>query len=394
MPTVDIVDTIHRIDREEWDTLVGGNIFTSYGWLKTIEQTFIGDLKPRYFLMREEGRLIATAACYITYPSEEIYSSDDTLLGRFKKYASKMGISFFPAMICSPKSAFGAHILVEKRLDSKKAEMVATEMIKKIEEFAVEHRLSIIFSNVMDHEISLIRSLSERGYSKAETFPLCYLDVEWSSFDEYLASLKQMSKASAKMVRNEINKNRKEGVVIQLLEKVDGFQDRLYELVNMNYLRHNRRPFPFRKEYFKALKDNLGSNAVVYTATKNHELVGACVMLRRNESCHISFIGVDHESAGNDFTYFNLAYYRPIEDAISDRIERIYFGQTQYALKTRRGCKLNNTYTFYRPYRRVSQIVVKPWFFLISAWYRKKVVMEVTRTVQNRAVVTRDGNET
>jgi predicted N-acyltransferase len=377
MPTTDIVDTIHRIDREEWDALVGESIFASYGWLKTLEQTFIGDQKPRYFLMREAGRLIATAACYIAQPSEQIHNCDDTLLGRFKRYASKMGISFLPAMICSPRGAFGTHVLVDKRLDSKKAETVVTELIKKIEEFAFEYRLSIVFANVMDHEISLIRSLSERGYSKADTFPLCYLDVEWSSFNDYLASLKQIRQGSAKMIRREINKNRNEGVIIEEIEKVDGYQDRLFEMANRNYLSHNGKPFPFRKEYFKALKENLGSDAVIYTATKNNELVGVCVLLRRKESYFVPVIGVDHESAGNDFTYFNLAYYRPIRDAISDRIKRIYFGQAMYSLKTRRGCKMSNTYTYYKPYRRVSQIAVRPWFWLLSTWYRKKAAREV-----------------
>ncbi|MBI3595924.1 MAG: GNAT family N-acetyltransferase [Nitrospirae bacterium] len=379
MPTTDIVDTIHRIDRAEWDALVGENVFESYGWLKTLEQTFIGDQKPRYFLMREEGRLIATAACYIAHPSEQIHNIDDTLLGRFKRYASKMGISFLPAVICAPRGAFGIHLSVGKHLDSKKAESAEMELIQTIEEFASEHRLPILFPNVMDHEISLIRSLSQRGYSKAVTFPLSFLDVEWSSFNDYLTGLKRISLNSAKIIRREINKNRNEGVVIEQLEKVDGCQDRIYELVNRNYWSHNGRPFPFRKEYFKALKENLGSDAVIYVATKKNELIGVCVLLRRKESYYLPVIGIDHESAGNDFTYFNLAYYQPIRDAISDRIKRIYYGQALYALKTRRGCKMSNTYTFYRPYQSVFQIAVKPWFLLLSVWYRKKAVMEVTQ---------------
>ena len=379
MPSIQIVDTIHRIDREEWDSIAGENIFESYGWLKTLEENLIGDQKPRYFLLHEEGRLIATAACYIAHPSEQIHDSDDTLLGRFKRYAFKMGISFLPALICSPRGAFGIHLSVGERLDSKQAESAATGLIQTIEEFASEHRLPILFPNVMDHEVSLLRNLSGRGYNKAVTFPLNYLDVEWSSFNGYLTGMKQISEGRAKMIRREMNKNRNEGVAIEPLEKMDGCQDRIYELVNRNYLSHNGRPFPFRKEYFKALKDNLGPDAVIYTATKKNELVGVCVLLRRKKSYYVPVIGVDHELAGNDFTYFNLAYYRPIQDAISDRIERIYYGQALYSVKTRRGCKISNTYTFYKPYRKISQIAVKPWFWLLSVWYRIKTIMEIKK---------------
>lgn len=377
MPTIQIVDTIHRIDREEWDALVGENVFESYGWLKTLEQTLIGDYNPRYFLLREEGRLIATAACHIAHPSNKIYNSDDTLLGRLKRYASKMGISFLPALIGSPRGAYGIHLSVGEGLDSKKAESAEKDLIEAIENFASEHRLPVLFPNVMDHEVSLIRYLTERGYSKAVTFPLNYLDVEWSSFNDYLANRKRISRGGANMIRREINKNRNEGVVIQPLENVDGFQKRLFELANQNYMYYNGRPFPYRQEYFKTLKENLGSHAVIYAAAKQNRLVGVCVLLRRKKTYYIPVVGVDHESTGNDFTYFNLVFYRPIQEAISDRIERIYYGQAFYSVKTRRGCKISNTYTLYKPHRKVSQLAVKPWFWILSIWYRRKTIMEI-----------------
>lgn len=394
MPTLQIIDTIHQIDREEWDSVAGENIFESYGWLKTFEHNYIGDQKPRYFLLREEGRLIAVAACYITRPSERVFNSDDTLLGRFKLYASKMGISFLPALICSPWGVFGAHFSFAKHLDSNQAESAATELIQSIENFAYNHQLPILFHNVMDHEISLLRSLNERRYSRAETFPVCYLDVEWSSFEDYLTSVKRISKGNAKMIRREINKNRSEGVVIQQLETADGFQEHLYDLVNRNYLNHNGKPFPYRKAYFKSLKENLGTDAVIYTATKKNKLIGVTVCFREKKSSYLSYIGVDHDSAGNDFTYFNLAYYHPIRDAILDRIERMYYGQALYSVKTRRGCKISNTYTFYKPYRKISQIAVKPWFWLLSLWYRKKTAREVTRFASHRTAVTGDEDGT
>ncbi len=66
MHTVEIISSIKGLRKEEWDALIGDNIFSSYGWLKTVEETVIGDVSPKYILVKDSGRLIRVAVCYFS----------------------------------------------------------------------------------------------------------------------------------------------------------------------------------------------------------------------------------------------------------------------------------------------------------------------------------------
>ena len=40
MYSINVVDSITQFAKEEWDALTNANPFSSYGWLKTIENTY------------------------------------------------------------------------------------------------------------------------------------------------------------------------------------------------------------------------------------------------------------------------------------------------------------------------------------------------------------------
>lgn len=372
MHTVEIVNSIKGLKREEWNSLIGDNILASYGWLKTVEETFIGDVKTKYILVEDSGMLVGAAVCYISVrPVNFDVDMDNFMFGKLMKYTSKLGISFMPAFICCPMKCHGKHFLVEEGVDEEKKEVIMSELLDAIEKESSAIKLSLSFTNVLDEETKLIQLLDKRGYHKMVGLPLNYLDIEWSSFEGYMKHVGSINKNTKKNIRNEINKNRREGVIIKSLEELDGYEDRLYELVNINHYKHNLTPCPFKREFFRKLKENLGEDVVIYVSIKKDRLTGVCVLLKRNKVGYLSVIGVDREMAGNDFTYFNIGYYRPIMDAISDKTTRMYVGVAMYKLKARRGCKVSNTYVFYKSFNKIKNFIVKPWFDFHSLWIRK-----------------------
>ncbi|MFQ5963201.1 MAG: peptidogalycan biosysnthesis protein [Candidatus Scalinduaceae bacterium] len=373
MHTIKIVNSINEVHKEEWDAMVDDKVFISYGWLKTVEETFIGDVNSKYVLVQDSKKLIGASVCYIFDETDIVYSLDNFMFGRFKKYAAKMGISFLPAFICCPMRCYGKHFLIEKDADAETTGIIMDEILETIEEEASERKLSVSLINVIEDEIELIELLNKRGYNKTLGFPLNYLDVEWSSFEGYKKHVGRISKNTKKSIKKEINKNRKEGVIIKQLENLGGYEDRLYELVNNNYYKHNQILFPFNREFFKRLKENLGEDVVTYISVKKERLTGMSLLLKRNKVSYFSVIGIDHEMAGNDFTYFNLGYYRPIMDAISDKTTRLYDGAGMYELKARRGFKISDTYIYYKSFNRIKNIALKPWYAFHSKWYECKL---------------------
>ncbi len=112
---------------------------------------------------------------------------------------------------------------------------------------------------------------------------------------------------------------------------------------------------------------------MIYVSFKKDRLTGVKVLLKRNKVSYMRLIGIDHEMAGNDFTYFNIGYYRPIMDAISDKIKRLYYGPAMYEMKARRGCRTSDLYIYYKSFNKIKYIGIRPWFIFLSMWYKNKL---------------------
>lgn len=382
MYSVTIVESINEIEKEKWEALATKNIYASYGWLKTVEETYVGPIHPRYVLVWYSTELVGGAICNIFSKADNVLTLDSLFFGRLKKVANKIGISFLPTFICCPFKGSGVHFTIKKEMEVRERERVMERLLDAVETYASDHKLSVFFRNVLCNEVSFMQLLHKRGYTKTQELPINYLDTEWSSLSEYKAYIKRtVSKNMAKCISREINKNRKSGVIIQELEKPEEYEERCYELFTKNYRKYNRLPFPFKKEFLRKLKKNLGKEVVIYAAFKKGTLMGVNILLARDRIAYLPSIGLDHRMALNDFTYFNMTFYRPIIDCFSKGIKRLYLGNAMYKLKARRGCKIAGVYIFYKPYRKITNIAVKPWFMLHSFWMLRKLTPSIWKNI-------------
>ena len=117
----------------------------------------------------------------------------------------------------------------------------------------------------------------------------------------------------------------------------------------------------------------MGNKACVFVAEKNGEIIGVKAVLWQADFANSCFIGVDHDTAGNDFTYFNLAYYTSIRKAIQENIKTVDFGNGMYSVKTDRGCYIRRTYIYYKSANIIQKIFLPLWFRIHEAWYERKV---------------------
>jgi predicted N-acyltransferase len=379
MYTISIVDSISEIDKKQWDMLSFDSVFTSCGWLKTVEATYRGDISPEYIVVKEAGNFKAAAVCYVFGKSHLVEDLDELVFGRLKPVAARLGISIMPAFVCWPLLSHGEHLMVGRDLDSREKTTVSRRLLDCVEDEASKHNLPVAFFNVMDSESPLIEMLNEREYNKSVHIPLNYIDINWSSFEGYLTYLGDLSSNSRKNVRREINRNRREGTVVERLRDCDKSEERLHQLLDMNSYKHNGRPFNFSKSFFRESRHNLGDDVVFYVSWKKGVLTGVSVVFRRNKMIHLPMIGVDHDKTGNDYTYFYLGFYRPMMDAVLDGTTRFYAGRGLYETKARRGFQTANLYIYCKVPGSMKNKALKLWFFVLSAWNQLKVRMETRR---------------
>jgi predicted N-acyltransferase len=374
---VRIAGSISEMVQKQWDAIAGSSVMSSYGWLKTIEETYIDKILPQIFVITDSIGIVGASVCYIFNKGSVFANFDHVIFGRFSKLARTLKLSFLPALVCSPFN-HGSHFLFRKDLDPETILYARDRLIESIEETAKKNRLPVTFINATVEEAQLGGLLQNHGCHKVLDLPLCYLDICWDSFNGYKSQIKSASKNNWKSIKREINKNRKEGVRIQQIEDVEPYEERIHELVSMNIYAHNRLPFMCSKAFYKRLKENLGNDATIYAAVKEGRISGVCICISKGSLSCATIVGIDHEMSGNDCTYFNLAYYRPIMDAIASGKTQINFGRGMYELKRRRGCKVKNIFFYYKPYT-VKQKILAKFLFPIRAMWIKKMLPAKTR---------------
>lgn len=372
MYEVKIHNSINEVEKELWDSLADNNIFMCYDWLKTWENTVSFPILFYYILIFNKGKLIGASACYFQKRLDNAPSIDSILLGRLRKFRWMGIISFLPVINCNPRRGYGSHFIFSKELKKDEIIHLHNKLIDIIENIGTKQGASVCFSNVMDNEIFLIQTLLNRGYYKTKSWPLSYLDIKWSSFNEYRLYLKK-NRINRK-ISNEINKNRKSGVVIKYLENIDNHQQRIFELLKMNHQKYSKHTFPLKQNYLQQLKENFGSDVTILAAMKEGEIIGATVELRKGKEDISLEIGIDHNLSQKDLTYFNLAFYEPIKIAITNGVKRIYCGNGIYKTKAKRGYKISDTYLFYKPGKRSPGWLVKIWFLLHYRWITRKLL--------------------
>jgi predicted N-acyltransferase len=368
----EIVHTIKEIPKEEWDALTGDNVFASYGWLKTVEETLRSDVHPTYGLVSEDAGIVGAAVCYRVDCQDAVLPIDRIMLGRLSSWASRFGVTFFPAMECRPFFSYGPHFLIRRDVDPKRKSAVMEQLLQIVENESFRQERPLVFSCVLDEEPGLIDLLVRSGYLRTIQPPVNILNVGFDNFDEYLKSLDRFSANSRKVIRREMNKNRKEGIVIEEVSDLHGLESRLHELLDANYLKYNRKKIPFKQGFLSALKANLGRDVVIYVARKNGSVIGTSIVFRRNGYGYISLVGTDKEAGGNNFTYFNIAYYKPIMDAIEAKMKQVYCGIAMYDIKRRRGCRLRNSHLFYKSNNKIRNHALSAYFKIHSAWWGRK----------------------
>jgi predicted N-acyltransferase len=368
--SLEVARSISEIDAKEWDGLTLGNPLASHGWLSCDEQTSLEPLDPSYVLVRREGRAVAAAACRRIERSRDLRGIDHMLLGAFAGPALRLGFSFCPALVCGERGGH-ASLFVADDLPAADREAARRRLLEALERQAQERSLPLCFPYVPESDVETRALLRERGYHAAETAALNVLSIEWDSFDGYVRHLRSLGRNAPRNVLQEVGRNRCAGVEIRSIEDPRPHQGRLHEIAEHHHRRHNRGPFAHRAEVFSRARELLGDDAILYGAFRGDRLTAFVLFLRHGGAATGRLIGVDREAEGNDFTYFNLVYYHPIEVGIPG-VERVYYGTSMDDMKRRRGCRATPADLYYRAPGAARQLVLGPLFALRAARMRQK----------------------
>ena len=374
--------SIKEIDPSEWDDLAGSKVEDCHAWLTIVEDTF--DEKPDslYAVVKKGEQIVGGCICYTHRQSARLNDLDTLILGRIKHWCNRMGITLAPVLYCGHLHGSDEPFLFSRNLDEGELDQIFRLLLEAVEEKAQKCKCALCIYNMPETSESFSLHMKQRGYYKTTDFPSCYLDIEWDSFEGYKRFIqKVISKKMKRSIQHEINRNNKDGVIIATHADIQNANDTLYQLIDDHYRRLNQKPYPFTSQFLIRLKKTFKDKGTIYTASKNGTYIAVCASVQLEDTVYVPVIGVNHDVAGNDYTYFNLAFYQPIRDALEAGVKRIIFGNAQYRVKLRRGCKLQNITVYYKPRHNFFNLLVKYWFKLHEIYFLRKVTKQVNEHV-------------
>jgi predicted N-acyltransferase len=343
---VKVFQSIDEIGKSTMDTIADDPFFT-YGWFKTLETQQTYKYSPIYVAVYDESKVVCVAPFFI----ELIEPDSNGLFSRLLNLVFRQN----KALSCYSPRCYRSKILFS---DNREEKIVLDLLSKEIDSICKKQKiLKSQFPYVSEFDKLLSMNIQNYGYQKIPGITTLHLDVKWTSFEDYLESLKPKVRTT---VRREIKKCKENGVTIEEseLEDLTTKLSDLYANLSMKYSNKKSAKRIFDSYFFSMLNMYAKEKTKLFIAKKNGEVVGFSLSLRQGDVLDALMVGFDYSvQTKTDFAYFNLAYYAPIKWGIENGVKKIYYRLTMEKIKLNRGCKPEKTYCFVKYHNRILRVI-------------------------------------
>ena len=366
-------DSMSAIEPLQWRQLDALSGFSSYGWLKTVEHCASGPYAPHYIVAYCQEKPVGAVILELVNDVDRENAIVRRVFGGRRLLRHTFGKSLVPNLVAGTPFGYGGQFLVNTGTGRVQNVRVVRELLLAAERLSATLGAPLWFSDVLATDALLIDTLRDAGYLSSQYLPLAELSIDWGSFDDYVAALKKQHKNVAKDIRRERNRCRSAGVLLEEPAELTNRDKNYVQLANQTYSKHGDLAFPFSVGFFSGLKNELGDDLLVCEAKKDGTTLGFVTMISDGRTAWAGSYGLDYSDSASAFVYFNLVLQWPVRKAIELGLERLVLGRGHYALKLRRGCKLSDTYFFFRPSHGLSRHVYKGLFRMLDRHYANQV---------------------
>ena len=319
---IEILDQISDISANIWDSLVqetGGSVLSSHAFLKAFEESASVTMKTgwqsKHLILRDDaGELIAAMPLYAKSHSYGEFVFDWAWADAYERN----GLRYYPKWLCAiPFTPVpGARLLCAP----KHRKLAARALVQWAQESKLSS-LHILYTSPEEQEALCAAGCMPRTHAQFHWF-----NKGWDSFDDFLTSLTQSKR---KKIRAERRKVKEAGITTRVLTGAEiqpSDWDFFYRCYANTYALRGNPPY-LTPAFFTHIGQTLSDHCVLAFAYRNHQPIAASLLWLDTVSGQRKLYGrywgaLEHV----DCLHFELAYYTPLEWAISHDIAIIEGG--------------------------------------------------------------------
>jgi len=335
MHSIKIFDSIRDVPRDQWNALAAGqSCACSCEFWEVLEASGLNDFCYKYALIYDESHSPVGMANFYTLTTDiAIFSTGwiKDALGFIRKVFP--GFLKFRMLECGTPITMGRPFIAKE--GSNEGEILSC-LEKTLSGIAKKQGAFVaVMRDIEPRSVHLEPHLKSLDYHIVASLPNTYLDIAWSSPDEYLASIKSHYRRKI-LIHQKANEDR--GIRCELR---DDFADLAEPLCNQWLVVHeNAKEFQRERltpEFYATFSANLGSRSKVLLFYRNEELVGHVLLLLDGETLRWLYVG--RNQSVKDNLYFYMCH-KIVETAILLKVKRLELGLTTYEPKLNLGARM------------------------------------------------------
>lgn len=336
-----ILDNIGKIGQKEWDA-VFGDIPESYLFFKTLENSEFSEFRFFYLVIESDNEIVFIAP---------LFSADFNLAiavdGWFSKFVKSIRRVFprfliIKTLFCG--SPFGEHGVLGIKRGFKGNLDIIPLLLEGLKNCAVKANAPlVIFKDFLKQDTLFLDALIKNGYSRVESFPAVVLELNFTSFAEYLKSLSGSA-------RRDLNRKLKQAysrgkIEVEVVQNVESQIDRIFELYENTYHKGATKFEHLTKKFFLQVTRDLSPHTRFFLYYVDGRLAAFNLCFVYDNFFIDKFVGFDYEISKQYNLYFFSQAYN-IKWCLNNSLCYYYSGQTNYEPKMRLGGKLITLYAY------------------------------------------------
>lgn len=365
-----LADRVEFLNPEHWDVAAAtGGLFLTRDYLSALQIAGPESIAGRFAIVyRETSPVAALSVQCLTVQGSQLVRSTDQLSVEDQAQLSlrKLGRRALRhikrrVMFCGNLLSWGMHGVAfadgENPEDLWPAVAEALYRLRRADKLNGQTDYLLI-KDLPAEAMEASQSLERFSYRRLETEPDMVLDIphEWSSYEDYLASLNKKYRKSARTVFQSMDDA---GAEVARITALADHADKLHKLYHAVAERADVRLAEIPREFFPALAKSLGPDRFAAIGIRvEGKLAGFVTVLKDDDTAVGYYLGMDYD-VNDRLPLYHRLLHAVIEQALDWNCRRVSFGRTALEPKARLGCQPVPTFVWIRHRVPVANLVVR-----------------------------------
>lgn len=344
-----VEDTIAAFTRDEWHTVSPPGLYSSYGWLASVEAD--RSYTAWYVAARaEDGTLLGVLPVYL-WTGAGAWSG---IAGRYdvhRLFAEPLGLDghrarWLPALLLGGRAAYNTELAVRRDADSAQRERIVGALLDELERFCADVEPATVNALYLTPA-----ALDDLRPAFADAAPLltevnAAIDVSFaSSFDDYLARLTRKRRSA---IRHELARFDAGGYELEE-RPLSACIETAGRLLAVHHRSHGHGEDDAEMvAYLERQAAELDGHSRVLLCRSGGRVVAFCLTYEWNDHLYARSSGFSPEVRGRDAVVFNVTYYANVAHGIRRGVRGYDVGVGSWRTKALRGATLEPRWSLVR----------------------------------------------